>query len=235
MRRRPLPSSSRNGVRAQRRTTYPGSMPRRRSSSETMEKETTGSSASSRLSATGEAWIPDTRRLASLDGAFRDDEGEGNGLQPLVISARPDSASPRDTSFRGRAAEPGIQSGDRGGNARGSCPAIGRRRAGIRVPPRGPGMTPMREFARLPACSRPNPTELLTKARGAGGDEDPRAPSQRFAPTPSPSRTRPGHLSPRRGARISARAAQDRAKTSARSTRRSRKSWARRESQRASG
>ncbi|MDN2583426.1 hypothetical protein [Aquibium sp. ELW1220] len=34
----------------------------------------------------GEAWIPDTRRLASLDVAFRDDEGEGEAAEADRLS-----------------------------------------------------------------------------------------------------------------------------------------------------
>jgi len=38
-----------------------------------------GEGGRSRHLPTGEAWIPDTLRLASLDAAFRDDEAEGGG------------------------------------------------------------------------------------------------------------------------------------------------------------
>jgi hypothetical protein len=34
----------------------------------------------------GEAWIPDTCRIASLDVAFRDDEGEGEAAEAGLLS-----------------------------------------------------------------------------------------------------------------------------------------------------
>ncbi len=143
-----------------------------------------------------EAWIPGLRLRS---GFARDDEGEGGPRQrqgrgtqrrrrqmqrpsrrapstQLHMSTcrrhrNPPPRPPLSASFRGRAAEPGIQSGDRGGKARRSCPRPGRRRSGFRVPLRGPGMT----------CHTGWPHRDGRRGRGAGGRHPPPSSSRNAA------------------------------------------------------